>query len=67
MSNLQQYLMSRNVQAIEDWSSYPLDDEGKALQVQMTNAIDVRLYSNPQVDSLTKSYRPCHYELRSSS
>ena len=41
MGGLQQYLISRNVQNIEDWSSHPLDAEGKALQLQITNAIDI--------------------------
>ena len=40
MGNLQQYLLSRNVQNIEDWSSYPLDDEGKAIQLQINNSLD---------------------------
>ena len=40
MGGLQQYLISRNAQNIEDWSSYPLDVEGKALQLQITNALD---------------------------
>ena len=40
MGSLQQYLISRNVQNIEDWSSHPLDDEGKSLQLQITNALE---------------------------
>lgn len=40
MGGLQQYLLSHSVHKIDDWSSHPLDDEGKALQVQITNAID---------------------------
>lgn len=40
LENIQHYLSSRGVQRIEDWSSHPLDDEGKAIQVKMQSAID---------------------------
>ena len=40
MGGLQQYLLSRNVHKIDDWSVHPLDDEGKALQAQITDAVD---------------------------
>ena len=40
LTNLQQYLASRAVHQISDWSSHPLDVEGKLLQEQMQNAVD---------------------------
>ena len=40
LSHLQGYLASRGVHRIPDWSSHALDDEGKALQNQMQNALD---------------------------
>lgn len=40
MGGLQQYLLSRSVHNINDWSSHPLDDEGKAFQMRITSAID---------------------------
>ena len=43
LENLQQYLFSRAVHKLPNWSAHPLDDQGKALQVQMQNALDVSL------------------------
>ncbi|MCJ1274120.1 hypothetical protein MMC21_001915 [Puttea exsequens] len=40
LDHLQRYLAARSVQKIPDWSSHPLDDEGKALQVHMQKALD---------------------------
>lgn len=40
LGNLQQYLASRAVHHIEDWSSHSLDDEGRVLQQQMQEALD---------------------------
>ncbi|KAK4696105.1 exportin-5, partial [Lecanoromycetidae sp. Uapishka_2] len=40
LENLPQYLSSRAVHKIPEWSSQPLDDEGKILQAQMQNALD---------------------------
>lgn len=44
LENLQQYLCSRAVNKLRNWSEHPLDDQGKALQIQMQNALDVSLY-----------------------
>ena len=41
LSQLQSYLVSRNVHQIEDWGAYPLDDEGKALKARIDNASNV--------------------------
>lgn len=40
LEKLQQYLSIRAVHKLPDWSSHPLDDEGKVLQTQMQNALD---------------------------
>ncbi|KAF6219395.1 hypothetical protein HO133_005221 [Letharia lupina] len=40
LENLQQYLCSRAVNKLRNWSEHPLDDQGKALQIQMQNALD---------------------------
>ena len=40
LENLQAYLISRKAHMIEDWSSQPLDDEGKAMQAKIQSAID---------------------------
>ena len=40
LNDLQQYLTSRAVHKITDWSSQALDDEGIVLQEQMQNALD---------------------------
>lgn len=41
LGDLQQYLCSRAVNKLPNWSAHPLDDQGKALQVNMQNALDV--------------------------
>lgn len=40
MGGIQQYATSRSIHQIQEWSSQPLDDEGKALQKQMQNALE---------------------------
>lgn len=40
LESLQQYLASRAVHQIQDWSSHRLDDEGIILQKQMQSALD---------------------------
>ncbi len=40
LEGLQQYLASRAVHEIQDWSSHPLDDEGVFMQKQMQSALD---------------------------
>lgn len=40
LESLQQYLASRAVHKIQDWSSHPLDDEGIVLQKRMQSALD---------------------------
>lgn len=40
LNNLQQYLASRGVNKISNWSLHPLDDEGRMLQKQMQSALD---------------------------
>ena len=40
LGNLQEYLLSRSVNQIQDWSSHPLDDEGRILQNHMQEALD---------------------------
>ena len=44
LENLQQYLFSRAVQKLPNWSAHPLDDQGKALQTEMQSALDVSLH-----------------------
>ena len=41
---LQQYLFSRAVHKLPNWSAHPLDDQGKNLQIQMQSALDVSLH-----------------------
>ncbi|CAD6571764.1 MAG: hypothetical protein ASARMPREDX12_004682 [Alectoria sarmentosa] len=41
LENLQQYLFSRAVNKLPNWSAHPLDDQGKALQIHMQNALDI--------------------------
>ena len=41
LSNLQNYLVKRKVNQIEDWAAAPLDDEGKVLRLQIEAARDV--------------------------
>lgn len=45
LESLQQYLFSRAVHKLPNWSAHPLDQQGKALQIQMQNALDVSLHS----------------------
>ena len=40
LGSLQQYLSTRAVNNIPDWSLHPLDNEGKTLQLNMQNALD---------------------------
>ena len=40
LENLQQYLLSRSVHYVQDWSAHPLDDEGRILQKRMYEALD---------------------------
>lgn len=40
LDGLQKYILSHQAQDIEDWSSCPLDDEGKALQIRIKSACD---------------------------
>ena len=42
LSDVQKYLSARGVHRIQDWSSQPLDNEGKALQQRMTVSLEVR-------------------------
>ncbi|KAI4127619.1 MAG: hypothetical protein LQ338_003114 [Usnochroma carphineum] len=37
---IQQYVSQRALHQIPDWSSYPLDDEGKALSAHMQDSVD---------------------------
>jgi exportin-5 len=48
LDGLQQYLSTRAVQRIPDWSSHPLDDEGKTLQARMEVALDVSMPTSRQ-------------------
>ena len=41
LRSIQQYISTRNVGQLQDWSSYPLDTEGKALQLQTQAALEV--------------------------
>ena len=43
LNDLSQYFESRNLHQVSDWPGYPLDEEGKALQAQIQNALEVRL------------------------
>ncbi|KAL8831732.1 MAG: hypothetical protein Q9191_000703 [Dirinaria sp. TL-2023a] len=40
LGNVQQYARDRAIHRIQEWSEQPLDDEGKALQTHMHNALD---------------------------
>lgn len=40
LGDLQQYLASRSVHGIPDWSSHALDEEGRILQTHMQSALD---------------------------
>lgn len=42
VGGIQPYISSRAVHRIQDWSVHPLDDEGKALQMHMQGALEVR-------------------------
>lgn len=37
---IQQYVSQRALHQIPDWSTHPLDDEGKALRIQMLDAVE---------------------------
>ncbi|KAI9801654.1 MAG: hypothetical protein M1833_002336 [Piccolia ochrophora] len=39
VARVQQYLVSRQVHKIEDWSSYQLDEEGKSIQSEMNDKL----------------------------
>ena len=43
LESLQQYLISRAVNKLPNWSAHQLDDQGKALQIHMQTALDVSL------------------------
>lgn len=43
LENLQQYIFSQAVNKLPNWSAHPLDEQGKALQIHMQNALDVSL------------------------
>lgn len=49
LENLQQYIFSRAVNKLPNWSAHPLDEEGKALQIHMQNALDVSLHPAPHL------------------
>ena len=40
LAGIQQYVTSRAVHQIQDWSIHPLDDEGRALQLHMQNSLE---------------------------
>ena len=44
VGRVQQYLVSRQVHKIQDWSAYQLDDEGKSIQAEMNDKLQVRLH-----------------------
>jgi exportin-5 len=46
LGNLQQYIIARAFHQMKDWSSCPLDEEGKLLQLKMQNALEVSMYSS---------------------
>lgn len=60
LESLQEYLLSRNAERIEDWSSHPLDDEGQKLQTRIQEAIDVGPYLWEEVPTLLKLNRLYH-------
>lgn len=41
MGRVQYYISARGLHRVQDWSSCPLDEEGKILQVQMQQALEV--------------------------
>lgn len=41
LGNVQPYINARAFHQVKDWSSCPLDDEGKLLQMLMQNALEV--------------------------
>ncbi len=45
VAKAQGYLRSRRVWEIKDWSSYQLDEEGKAIQAEMSGRFQVKLQS----------------------
>lgn len=47
LENLQQYIIARAFHQVNDWSSLPLDDEGRLLQLKMQSALDVCISHNP--------------------
>ena len=47
LDDLQKYLTARAVHKIPDWSSCPLDDEGRALQDRMGKALEVVTFRCP--------------------
>ena len=40
LGGIQQYVTSRAVHQIQEWSTHPLDDEGKALQLHMQTSLE---------------------------
>lgn len=47
VGRVQQYLTSRRVHEIEDWSSHPLDEEGKAIQAEISERFKVCIVPVP--------------------
>jgi exportin-5 len=45
VAKAQEYLRSRRAWEIKDWSSYQLDEEGKAIQAEMGGRFQVKLQS----------------------
>lgn len=41
MAHIQQYFTKRAVHNIQNWSAYPLDDEGLSLRAQLLDAFEV--------------------------
>lgn len=41
LGNIQRYVSDHKLHLVQDWSSHPLDDEGKLFQLQMQNASEV--------------------------
>lgn len=42
LGSLQQYALSRSMHRIQDWSTHPLDEEGRALQSRVQSALEVK-------------------------
>lgn len=61
---IQQYVTQRALHQVPDWSTHPLDDDGKALQARMQHAVErlplraTKIFLNVSVEKLEQTSAP---------